>query len=428
MMDPGGLTVPQVSSVKGTLRVPPDKSICHRALILSAMSSGPCRIEGLAPGADVRSTGEALRALGVDIVVNDGAAHVGGNGWKLTGGAALDAENSATTMRLLAGALSGVAGEFTITGDPSLRRRPMGRVADPLRRMGAEVLTSEGDVPPLTIRGGDLRGIHHEMDVASAQVKTAVILAGLQASGRTEVVEPQPSRDHTERMLAWLGADVAAAGREVAVGEEARLPLQEFQLLVPGDFSSAAFAIVAACLAGGDLLVEDVGLNPTRTGLLEILAKMGASIETEPLGNGPEPAGRVRVRSSPLRGVRVPAEMVGATIDELPLIAVLGTAAEGETVVEGAAELRVKEADRIAVLVEQLRVLGADIEAFPDGFVVRGPTRLTGGTVDPRGDHRLAMTFAAAGFIAAGPVTVLGWDCTAVSYPGFLDDLGPLLS
>jgi 3-phosphoshikimate 1-carboxyvinyltransferase len=327
-------------------------------------------------------------------------------------------------MRLLAGALAGRPLRAVLSGDPQLLRRPMERVAAPLRRMGARIETSAG-TPPVTLDGGALRGARHRLPVASAQVKSAILLAGLRAEGETAVTEPHPSRDHTERLLAWLGAPIRRDDpRTVRVGPAA---LKGLTLRVPGDVSSAAFLAAAGALVpGSDIAVEDVGLNPTRTGFLRALARMGAEVETEVLEEEPEPRGRLRVRPCPLTGIEVGAGDVPGIVDELPLLGLVATAAEGETRVTGAGELRVKESDRIAGLVAGLRALGARAEELPDGFVVEGPTRLGGGAADARGDHRLAMTFAVAGLVAAGPVHVTGMGRAADSFPGFLRTLEDL--
>lgn len=326
-------------------------------------------------------------------------------------------------MRLLAGALAGVQGEFRISGDRSLSSRPMERVAVPLREMGAAIELAAGGRPPILVKGAHLKGIDYEMPVASAQVKGAVLLAGLQADGRTSVMESLRTRDHTERMLRWLGADIESRDGTVSVAGGA-LPLRPFHLKVPGDFSSAAYLVTAAVLAEeGEVEIDRLGLNPSRTGLIEVLSAMGAGITTEQSSENPEPYGSLRATTAQLRAAKVSGEMIPRVIDELPLIALAATRAEGTTSVTDASELRVKEADRVSALVEGLRALGASIEEEPDGFTVHGPVRLKGGVVDPRGDHRLALTFAVAAVIADGPVVVKGWECAAVSYPSFEADL-----
>jgi 3-phosphoshikimate 1-carboxyvinyltransferase len=336
----------------------------------------------------------------------------------------LDAGNSATTMRLLAGALAGRPFLSIISGDSSLLSRPMGRVVEPLRRMGAIVMGRNGDrLPPLVIRGGGLRGIDWRMEVESAQVKSAVLLAGLQAEGETTVRGGLAARDHTERMLALMGADLSFDGEGVTVRPGT---LGGADISIPGDISSAAFLMAAAVLVpGSHLVIREVGLNPTRAGFLSLLNTMGAMIaEYEYSEVDREPRGTLEVRHARLRGVEVEPLRVPSMIDELPLVAVVATQAEGETVVRGASELRVKESDRIAAVCGELRKMGAYIEELPDGFVVRGPVRLRGAEVDPRGDHRIAMALAVAALVAEGPTIIRGWECTEVSFPGFLKLLG----
>lgn len=419
--------------LKGTLAPPGDKSVSHRALILAAMAKDVCEIKGLAPGEDVASTARCLSDLGspfekIDSRPSRGTVRAGGIAWQFeTESAALDSGNSGSTMRLLAGALCGRPGRFSIDGDDSLRRRPMSRVAEPLRLMGAKVETTEGR-PPITIEGGELRGIHYELPVASAQVKGAILFAALQAEGPTVVDQPILSRDHTERFLHWLGVDVTWGGTSVTLEETFEgLPLPNFALSVPGDFSSAAFALVAASIIeGSELSIENVGVNFTRTGLIDVLRAMGGAVVVVEESEEPEPAGSVYVRQQPLSAGAIKGEVVARMIDEIPLIAVAATQAEGTTVIQDASELRVKEADRIASLVVGLREMGAQVEELEDGMVVNGPTPLKGARVDPRGDHRIAMAFAVAGLIAADPVHVTGWECTRISYPSFLEDLARL--
>lgn len=408
--------------------MPGDKPISHRAAILAAMANGQSLVNNPAPGRDVAATVDCLRRLGVVVQGSDNLLRVEGKGWQVSEEGRLDALNSATTMRLMSGALAGRPGEFVISGDESLSKRPMDRVAEPLRRLGAEVTLADGRFPPVGIVGGRLRGITYELPVASGQVKGAILLAGLQADGTTRVLERYPARDHTERMLVWLQAPVEAAPGEVVV-EGAALPLPAFELTVPGDFSSAAYAIVAALLIPeGDLLVEDVGINPSRTGLLDVLRSMGASLEVQVQSADPEPSGSIRVVSTPeLGAAEVEGDLVVRSVDELSLVALAATQAEGTTIVRDAEELRVKESDRVAVLVEGLRALGGKVEEAPDGFSVTGPTPLSGGHVDSQGDHRMALTFAVAGLIAREPVTITGWEWTEISYPTFEDDLRALV-
>lgn len=415
-------TIEPVDRLSGSILLPGDKSISHRGLILASMAEGSSLLRGWAPGKDVVSTIAGLGRLGVGIRPLDGQElEVAGTGWTVTDTATIDAGNSGTTMRLLAGALAGRPGRFTLVGDGSLSARPMDRVAEPLRMMGAGVELAEDLYPPVRIVGGRLRGIAYDLPVASAQVKGSILLAGLQAEGATTVREASPARDHTERLLAWLGVGIRCTPGSVELADAPdRLPLPAFELDVPGDFSSAAYWVVAACLVPeADLRVLGIGLNPSRTGLLDVLASMGAQLEVEARVGDPEPSGSIRVRSSVLSAVNVAGDLIPRTIDELPLVALAASQADGTTTIRGAGELRVKESDRISVLAEGLGALGASVEELPDGLAVTGPTPLRGARVDPRGDHRLALTYAVAGLAATGPVTVTGWECTEISYPGF---------
>ncbi len=419
-------TFSAVTGLAGTIRVPADKSIAHRALMFAAMTSGTSRITGSISGEDVHSTKRCMQALGAEFSETaPGELTVVGTGWEVPEEADLDCGNSGTTMRLLTGALAGRRGTFRLSGDASLSNRPMLRVAVPLGLMGAVVETSPGGRPPLTVRGSVLVPVDYTSAVPSAQVKSAVLLAGLQAEGVTTLREAHASRDHTERLLAWLGCRITRRPGEVGITGGPELYRHPgFELDLPGDLSSAAFWFVAAVLAPeGEVKVEGVGLNPGRTGILKILQAMGADLQIIPTAQHPEPVGTVIVRPSRLTATEVAGAVVPAAVDELPLVALAATQAEGITVIRDAAELRVKETDRIAVLAEGLRTLGAKVEDRPDGLIIEGPTPLTGGTVQAAGDHRMAMTFAVAGLISREPVTVQGWDAASVSYPGFLDDL-----
>jgi 3-phosphoshikimate 1-carboxyvinyltransferase len=406
----------------GTLRPPGDKSVSHRVLVLGALASGRTLAAGLSDCGDVRSTARCLRALGVSIRTSGGKTLVEppARGLRRPRGP-LDCGNSGTTLRLLAGLLAAEPFDAVLTGDASLRRRPMERVAAPLRRMGASVRLASGGRAPMRVRGGLLKGAVHRLEVASAQVKTALLLAGLRAQGRTRVVEPAPSRDHTERLLPLFGAAVRRRGLEVSVRGRA---LRGARLRVPGDFSCAApFIAAAAMLPGSRLRAEGVGLNPTRLGFLRILRRMGARIRVVRRRAGTEPEGTLEVRGGNLRATTVLAREVPSAIDELLLLAVLAARARGVTRLRGARELRVKESDRIASAAALLRALGAEIRTFPDGFEVRGPQRLRGGRVDCRGDHRVAMAAAAAALCADGPTALCGSGCAAVSYPAFFREL-----
>ncbi len=413
----------------GEITVPGDKSVSHRAVILGALAEGLTEIEGFLPGEDCLSTVDCLRKLGTGIMVDGERVTVEGVG---PGGLRepediLDAGNSGTTARLLLGVLAGQPFYSVLTGDASLRRRPMARVAEPLALMGARLSgRSGGRFLPLTVQGGALKALSYRSPVASAQVKSALLLAGLFASGRTEVTEPVQSRDHTERMLSAFGAEVAVEGLKVSVTGGSRL--RGRRILVPGDISSAAFFLVAASItAGSDLLIKNVGVNPTRTGVLDVLLSMGADIEVrnEREESG-EPVADLRVRYAPLTGVDISGGIIPRLIDELPVLAVAAAFAGGRTVVRDAAELRVKESDRIAVMTRELARLGVKIEELPDGFTVEGGQAVKGGSVQSRGDHRVAMSLCVAALGACGPVVLDDPDCIAVSYPGFLNTLGAL--
>jgi 3-phosphoshikimate 1-carboxyvinyltransferase len=404
--------------------VPGDKSIAHRALLLAAMAAGESTIENLPEGADVAATAACVSALGASIERQDGSVRVRSSGALLAPPGPLDARNSGTTMRLLAGVLAGQDFDSTLVGDDSLSRRPMGRVIEPLERMGAEIV-SHGGLPPLDVRGRALRGITYPLPIDSAQVKSAILLAGLFARGETAVVERVPTRDHTERMLCATGVDVRAADGQVFLRGDVRP--HAFHLEIPGDQSSAAFLLAAAVLTGGSVRVVDVGINPTRMGFVRALQRMGASISValgrEDMG---EPAGSVTVSGPLSTPIEIGPEEVPALVDELPLLALLATQVDGRTSVRGAQELRVKETDRITTVVETLRALGAEIEEHPDGFAVTGASRLRGSTVRSHGDHRLAMMQAVAGLIAEGETIVENAEAAEVSFPQFAATLGAL--
>ena len=420
--------------LQGALDAPPDKSLSHRAALIGAMSATPVRVTGYLQAEDTQSTLAAVQALGARMQPDGDGFVLHGPG--LRGAAApdhaIDVGNAGTLIRLLPGWLAGQAGRgpWTLDGDASIRRRPMGRIVEPLRRMGADLEAREGGLAPLTVRGADLRGMEYELPVASAQVKSAVLLAGLLADGRTTVVEPVPSRDHTERLLLRGGVDVRRNGPRVSVGGGGTFALDAVH--VPGDPSSAAFHVAAAALVPGSrIVVRNVAANWTRVGFFRILQRMGAAV-TGPLedpGAGlvaDEPVAELEVLAGPLTATVVDAEEVPLAIDELPLVALLGAFAEGVTVVRGAEELRHKESDRIATVVDGLRGLGASIEATPDGFAVEGRGGLRGGVIEAHGDHRLAMLGAVAGLASREGVEVVGMEAAAVSYPGFVDDLAAL--
>ncbi len=414
--EPGG-------ALRGRIRVPGDKSISHRAIMLGALADGATAIDGFLEGEDCLATLRAFRAMGVRIDGPDRGRvtvqGVGLRGLRAPDGP-LDMGNSGTSMRLMSGILAGQAFDTVLTGDASLTRRPMRRVTEPLARMGARIDGTERGTAPLRIRGGQrLTGIDYPLPVASAQVKSCLLLAGLYAEGVTRITEPAPTRDHTERMLEGFGYPLAReGGRTVAVTGRGRLTGTEID--VPADISSAAFFLVGASIApGSDLVLEHVGVNPTRTGAIDILRLMGADIEwLNPRLAGGEPVADLRVRHAPLHGIRIPAELVPLAIDEFPALFVAAACAEGETVLTGAAELRVKESDRIQVMADGLAALGIAAAPTPDGIVIRGGA-LSGGTVDSHGDHRIAMSFAVAALRARGPIRI--GDCANVntSFPGF---------
>jgi 3-phosphoshikimate 1-carboxyvinyltransferase len=419
--DPGG-------PLRGELRPPPDKSVSHRAALIAAMGEGETRIEGYLDSGDTRSTLTAIQALGAEVQGADLARlRVRGVGLRGALDAAIDVGNAGTLLRLLPGWLAGQEGRaWTLDGDDSIRRRPVDRIVEPLREMGARLRCRDDRLPPLRIDGAPLRGISYELPVASAQVKSCLLFAGLLAEGETVVAEPLPSRDHTERMLAAAGAEVERRDRLVSVRPPARL--EPGEIVVPGDFSSAAFFLVAALLVpGSEVTLTGVGLNPTRTGLLGVLGRMGADIEVEPQAiAGGEPGGRIRARFSELRGTEVSGGEVPLAIDELPLVALAACFAEGETTIRDAAELRRKESDRIASVSEALATLGARVEPTEDGMRIAGGDGLEGGAIDPRGDHRVAMLGAVAGLASRHGVEVSGMEAAAISYPGFETDLTSL--
>ncbi len=414
--------------VRGTVQVPGDKSLSHRALIFGALGTGTSRVRGILESADVQATAECLRAMGVEIpALRDDIAFAGrGLRGLRAPSAPLDAMNSGTTARLLAGVLAGHPMRATVVGDASLSRRPMRRVARPLMAMGATVELSSDGTLPMTITGGQLHSVDLVTDVASAQVKSAVLLAGLVGGVRVSVREPAKSRDHTERMLAALGSGVEVGESDAQVTLTPGDTLQPLDMDIPGDPSSAAFfAALAAAVPGSELLLPNVCLNPTRTGFLNTLERMGVEVTLEDRRvSGGEPVGTVRVRARGLLGRAVGGQMVPTMIDELPLLACLATLAEGETVIRDAHELRAKESDRIAAVVANLRALGADAEERPDGLRVMGNRgALHAGAVTTFGDHRLAMAFAVLGAAAGIDIAIDDRACVAVSYPGFWGDL-----
>ncbi len=405
---------------RGEMTPPGDKSISHRAVILGSLARGKTRASGFLASRDTLATANAFRSMGIGVEVGAGGVEISGKG--IYGLEAprktIDAENSGTTARLLTGVLSAQSFGSTITGDDSLRRRPMSRVTAPLRSMGARI-SGEGELLPFHITGSELLGMDYRSPVASAQVKSAILLAGLYAAGRTSVTEPERTRDHTERMLRHFGVPVEVSGTRVSVS-----PGVEFsgtELEIPSDISSAAFFIVAALLnPGSEIMVKNVGLNPLRTGVLDILREMGADISVENRRECcGEPVGDLIARHGALRAVRVEGESVSRAIDELPVISVAACFAEGETVISGAGELRVKETDRISAMTGELSKLGADILETSDGMIINGTDKLRGARCESRGDHRVAMSLAVAATRARGETVIGDAGCVSISFPEF---------
>ncbi len=427
MTVPNEIVVGGARPLRGRVRVPGDKSISHRALLFAALADGRSTIARLATGADVAATRRSLERLGVRIKGTPERLTVTGagvDGLREPDGV-IDCANSGTSMRVLSGLLAGRPFLSVLDGDDSLRTRPMARVVQPLRAMGAAIDgRADGTLAPLVVRGGALTGCRHTPSVASAQVKSALVLAGLQASGVTEIVEPGASRDHTERMLGALGAPVTSSGGVVRV--EAGAPTA-FELDVPGDPSSAAFFVVAACItAGSEIVIEDVALNPSRIAFVTVLQRMGADIELEPHSDRVgEPVGDITVRAAPLHGTTIVGDEVSVAMDEIPALAVAAAFAEGVTDIRDAAELRVKESDRIGTVQQELGQLGIAVESRPDGLMIRGG-RPQAASLKGHGDHRIAMAAAVAGHAIEADSTVRGWSIVAVSYPDFLADLARL--
>ncbi len=428
-------------SLVGELRVPGDKSVSHRALIFGALAEGTTSIRGLSDGEDVGSTRRCLEQLGAHIEdcgelvktpTGESWSELRVHGAGAAGLAAakrtLDCGNSGTTIRLLMGVLSGHSFSSKLTGDASLRRRPMKRVAEPLRSMGAKIELADGEHAPLKLDGGSLRGIAYESPVASAQLKSAVLLAGLRAQGETSVLEPAPSRDHTERMLRHFGVKVGAEGSRVWIHGGANLKAAPVR--VPGDVSSAAFWLVAACIVPGSRLkISGVCTNPTRSGVLDALIRMGAKLEIlqAEVGPGEEPVADITAAHSQLIATEVTPQEFPKLVDEAPILAVAATQARGTTRIRGAAELRVKESDRMEGTVKMLASFGAEARVEGDDLIVPGPQALKGGTVDPKADHRIAMAAAVASLIADGKCKVLDPGCAQISYPAFFPTLDAFL-
>jgi 3-phosphoshikimate 1-carboxyvinyltransferase len=414
--------------VRGTVRPPGDKSISHRALMIAALARGTSQLEGLLTGADVKSTARVLRQLGVDIAAIRDGATVTVHASRISHPASrLHCGNSGTTARLMLGILAGQTFAAALTGDASLRRRPMRRVTEPLRAMGAEISEARGDSLPLTIRGGRLHGLTYTTPVASAQIKSALLLAGLTGRVPVTIREPYRSRDHTERLLAHLGLGMHERDGAIVYepAAEAASVVPAFQLAVPGDASSAAFLVGAATLAqGGELVIENVGVNPTRTGFLVVLARMGAHVERVNLRDaGGEPVADLVARPAALRGTEVTAAEVPTLVDEVPILAVLASRAEGATVFREVGELRVKESNRLELIAANLRALGVEAEARGNDLHVCGAARAPRGRVETARDHRLAMAFAVLGTVAGADIRLSERTSVAISYPQFFDDL-----
>lgn len=413
------------TSLSGTVRVPGDKSISHRSIMLGSLAEGITKVTGFLEGEDALATLDAFRSMGVKISdPQDGKVEIEGVG--LHGleppKQALDMGNSGTSMRLISGILTGQKFNSKLVGDASLTKRPMSRVAAPLSLMGGQVITAEGGCPPLEILGDKyLVGIEYPMPMASAQVKSCLLLAGLYAEGETAVIEPAPTRDHTERMLRAFGYPVATDGARISLKGGGKLTACDLD--VPADISSATFFMVAAAISEtADVLLTHVGMNPTRDGVIKILQLMGAdlSLENERMIGG-EPVADVRIKSSQLKGIRIPAELVPLAIDEFPALFVAAACAQGETILTGAEELRVKESDRIQVMADGLKEIGANAVATPDGMKIVGGTRFSGGKVAAHGDHRIAMSFAVAGIRSKKTIEISDCEVVATSFPGFVE-------
>lgn len=417
------LTTKAAKRIAGEITVPGDKSISHRAVMFSSMAKGTAKIYGFLPGADCLSTISCFRKMGVSIEQNGDQVVVQSSG--LEGlkepHDILDVGNSGTTIRLMSGILAGRPFHSTLIGDESIARRPMKRVVQPLKLMGARIDgRSGGDFTPLAIRGGELKGIEYRSPVASAQVKSAIILAGLQAEGITTVYEPHLSRDHTERMLSSFGVELKSFEGGVSI-QGGQAMQQQDEIHVPGDISSAAFMLAAAAIVpGSELTIRGVGVNPTRTGIIDVLLEMGADlkVEDERIQNG-EPVADLTIRYAPLKGIEIGGAIIPRLIDEIPIISIIASQAQGKTVIRDAEELKVKETNRIDVMVQELKKLGATIEATDDGMIIQGGAALTGARCHSHGDHRIGMSMAIAGLVAEGETSIEEAEAINVSFPGF---------
>jgi len=421
-------TIKPANSITGSLSVPGDKSISHRALMLGAIAKGETQIINLSSGRDVVATWNCLAQLGIKIEKKNNRTHVHGKGLYglISPKKILNAENSGTTMRLLSGILAAQPFESTIKGDNSLKKRPMTRIIQPLTLMGAKIESNNGKAP-LKIKGGKLKGIKYKSPIASAQVKSSLLLAGLYASGKTSIEEPFQSRDHTERMLSHFG--VAVKKNNLKIEINGPVEFMASSINVPGDISSAAFFMVAASIVpGSKILIPGVGINPTRKSIIDVLKKMGAKIKEEnKREENLEPTADITVESSQLRSIKISGAVIPGIIDEIPILAVAATQAEGETIIRNARELRFKESDRIKTVTKNLRKMGAKLEELDDGFIIPGPQKLKGAVVESFGDHRIAIAFSIAGLIAEGETTIRETECVEISFPGFFETLTKLL-
>ncbi len=419
------LKIEPKKNLKGTIKVPGDKSISHRSVMLGSLAQGITRIKGFLMGEDCLSTVKCFEAMGIEAKIQEDTVSIHGKGLHglLEPQDVLDVGNSGTTIRLMSGILAGQPFNSVVTGDSSIRKRPMGRVTKPLKEMGATILgRNNGDLAPLTINGGNLKPISYKTPVASAQIKSSIFLAGLFANGWTEVIEPEKSRDHSERMLKYFGAEVEVDGLAARVKGNPTLTAKEIQ--VPGDISSAAFFLVAgAIVPNSRIVIKDVGLNPTRTGIIDVLMEMGATIKvSETPGDTGELIGEIIIETSNLQGIQFGGELIPRLVDEIPVIAVAAACAAGITEIRDAAELKVKESNRIEAICRGLKKMGADIEELSDGLRIRGGKPLRGDVIlDSLGDHRIAMALAIAGLVADKPIKIKNSDAINVSFPGFKD-------
>lgn len=421
-------TVNAIKQLNGTIEVPGDKSISHRAIMFGALANGQTTIEHFLHGEDCLSTIAVFRQLGVAIDVSSDKITVHGTGIESLKqpSTILDVGNSGTTIRLMMGILAGRPFESQLTGDASIQKRPMNRVITPLKTMSAAISAQEGGLAPVTVSAVEaITGINYDMPVASAQVKSALLFAGMQSDDVTIINEKEKSRDHTERMLQQFGGEITIDGLSISITKQP--PLQGQNIYVPGDISSAAFFLVAASLlAGSKVTLKNVGMNPTRTGIIDVLRDMGAAIAETSQPTTGEPLSDLTVSAAPLKATEIGGSLIPRLIDELPIIALLATQAEGTTVIKDAEELKVKETNRIDTVAEELTKMGADITATPDGLIIKGPTALHGATVSSHGDHRIGMMLAVAGFIASSPVELEDAEAIAVSYPNFFEHVEQL--